>query len=227
MFAQHVCISGRLPAVYVACIVRSSRRGCICRVRLRPYCCGGSNRYTVADPHADAPEPRQSATLILQLILPSPCPPPARARERANLAVSLHPQQLQALSYELVRKDFFVERTLGGAVGLEPALTYRIQPAEVYLTERKTPGFLKDYNFRAGSVEAVFRVKGPAGGAAVLCAATKEMGLWKMQALVVEFESADVPADKCVTPSLLFRARRGKRDAQPPNTMSPRPRREP
>jgi hypothetical protein len=124
-----------------------------------------------------------------------------------------------------VRKDFFVERTLGGAVSLEPALTYRIQPAEVYLTERKTPGFLKDYNFRAGSVEAVFHVKGPAGGAAVLCAASKELGLWKMQTLVVEFEGADVPADKCVTPSLLVCARLGKRDAHPHNTKFPHPRR--
>lgn len=114
------------------------------------------------------------------------------------VAVSLHPQQLQSVCYEMVRKDFFVERALGGAVNLEPVMTYRIEPAILYLTARKTPGFLKDYKFRAGSLEQVMRVSGPAGAASVLCVASKELGAWKIQTLVVEFESADIAENKRV-----------------------------
>ena len=98
----------------------------------------------------------------------------------------------------MVRKDFLVERTLGGEVTLVPAMTYRIEPAVLYLIERQTPGFLKDYSFRAGSLEQVYRVSGPAGAASVLCVGTKEMGQWKIQTLAVEFEGADVAEDKRV-----------------------------
>jgi hypothetical protein len=98
----------------------------------------------------------------------------------------------------MVRKDFLVERTLGGEVALVPAMTYRIEPAILYLTERQAPGFLKDYSFQAGSLEQVYRVSGPAGAASVMCVGTKEMGQWKIQTLAVEFEGADVAEDKRV-----------------------------
>lgn len=112
--------------------------------------------------------------------------------------VSLDPNELRRHCFETVRRDFFIERALGGAVTLGPAMTSSVTPAELYLVERKTPGFLKDYAFRPGSVEIVFRVDGPAGGAVVVCEGVKAIGTWKLSKVVVQFESALVPEDKRV-----------------------------
>ena len=109
---------------------------------------------------------------------------------------SLHPEGLQRLCFSKVAQDFFVERALGGAVELGPSLTYRVTPAELYLTERKTPGFLKNYAFRPGSVEAVFRVQGPDGGASVLCEGKKTSGGWHVRTLAIEFDSPQIVEEK-------------------------------
>ena len=86
----------------------------------------------------------------------------------ADRFLSLHASDLQRHCFATVRKDFFVERALGGAVHAGGAMTSAVTPAEIYLTERSAPGFLKAYALRYGSVDLVFTIYGPAGAASVI-----------------------------------------------------------
>mmetsp|Transcript_4674 Transcript_4674/g.7516 ORF Transcript_4674/g.7516 Transcript_4674/m.7516 type:complete len:303 (-) Transcript_4674:22-930(-) len=104
----------------------------------------------------------------------------------ANRVISVNPDELKELAFALVKRDFLIERQLGGSLQLGPVNASMVNSAKIVLKDRPGSYYLRDFDWKNGDAKIAFQVVGSAGWAMVTCKATKAMGSYNIEQLAVD-----------------------------------------